>query len=157
MSSDPSSPSARVLVVDDFEPFRQLIRTQLQQQPVVSIVGEASDGESAVEQTQTLHPDLILLDIGLPKQNGLDAARLMRQDSPHSKILFVSQESSADIVQAAFRMGAYGYVVKTDVGAELLDAVREVLLGNQFASSSVKAHVSSNQLAFEEPPTETAK
>jgi CheY-like chemotaxis protein len=101
---------------------------------------EASDGEEAIELAQTLQPDLILLDIGLPKLNGIEAARRIRDLSPRSKIIFLSQESSVDIVQAAFSAGASGYVVKVDAGSELLTAVHVVLRGEEFVGDRFAGH-----------------
>ena len=95
-------------------------------------MGEVTDGLEAVQKAQELQPDLILLDIGLPRLNGIEAARRIRKLSPKSKVLFVSQESSADVVQEALRTGAEGYVVKMDAGLELLSAVNAVLRGERF-------------------------
>ena len=94
-----------------------------------------SDGLEAVHAAQKVQPDLILLDIGLPTLNGIEAARRIRVLSPNSKIIFVTQESSADIVQEALRIGVDGYVVKADAGSELLVAVTVVLQGKQFVGS----------------------
>ena len=94
----------------------------------------------AIELAQALQPDLILLDIGLPKLNGIEAARRIRELAPQSKILFVSQESSVEVVQAAFSLGASGYVVKMDAGSELLTAVDAVLRGERFVGSRFAGH-----------------
>src|SRR5216684_1594578 len=98
--------SVRILVVEDFEPFRTLIRAILEKNPRLHIVAEVSDGLDAVQKATDLKPDLILLDIGLPLLNGLDAARLIRKLAPDSKILFVSQECSSEVVQDALSLGA---------------------------------------------------
>ena len=127
--------SVRILLVEDFEPFRKLIRTLLQGQPGLHVIAEAADGQEAVDKATELNPCLILLDIGLPSLNGLDAARLIRQHSPSSKILFVSQESSPDIIQEALRLGAYGFVTKTRAATDLIPAIQAVLLGGNFVSS----------------------
>jgi DNA-binding response OmpR family regulator len=123
---------ARVLLVDDFEPFRRIASLILEDIPSLQLI-EASDGMQAVEMARDLQPDLILLDIGLPKLNGLEAARSIRDVSPNSKIIFLSQNSSADIVQQAFCLGAWGYIVKVNAGSELLPAVEAVLRGEKFA------------------------
>jgi DNA-binding NarL/FixJ family response regulator len=119
----------RVLVVEDYEPFRQFVVSMLQKKSELQIVGEVSDGLDAVQKAEELQPDLIVLDIGLPRLNGIEAARQVRKVASKSKILFVSQESSADIVQEALRTGALGYVVKAHAGNELLAAVEAVCLG----------------------------
>jgi DNA-binding NarL/FixJ family response regulator len=88
-----------------------------------------------VAKTQELQPDLILLDIGLPGLNGIEAARQIRKLVPQSKILFVSQESSADVIEEALSLGAMGYVVKAHAGSELLVAREAVREGRRFVSS----------------------
>ena len=128
----------RVLIVDDFENWRRQIHLLLQARPAWHVIAEASDGSEAVQKAQDLKPDLILLDIGLPKLNGIEAARQIRQRSPSSKIIFLSQNSDLDVVRAAVGTGALGYVLKTDVGRELLPAVEAVLGGKQFFSSSIR-------------------
>ncbi len=110
----------RVLVVDDYEPFQQFLSSRLQDTSGVYVCWEASDGLEAVQKAEELRPDLILLDIGLPQLNGIEVARRIRRVSPGSRILFVSQESSADAVQEALRTGARGYVVKLSVGGSLV-------------------------------------
>ena len=129
-----SSP-VNVLVVDDYEPFRQFVFSILRERSDLQIIGEASDGLEAIQKAEDLRPDLILLDIGLPSLNGIEAARRIRRLVQESKIVFVSQESSADLVEEAFRLGAKGYVVKIDVGSDLLSAVSTVLRGETFSST----------------------
>jgi CheY-like chemotaxis protein len=109
----------------------------LRKQPELQIICEASNGSEAVQKAEELQPDLILLDIGLPRLNGIEAARRIRKLSPKSKILFVSQESSADVVQEALSLGALGYVVKTHAGKDLLAAVEAVLQGRLFLGSGL--------------------
>ena len=132
--------SIRVLVVDDFEPFRRVVCSILQIKLEFRTIVEASDGVEAIELAQALQPDLILLDIGLPKLNGIEAARRIRELAPRSKILFVSQESSVEVVQTAFSLGASGYVVKKDAGSELLTAVDAVLRGERFVGGRFAGH-----------------
>lgn len=132
-----ATPSIRVLVVEDFEPFRRVITSTLHKQAELQIIAEVSDGLEAVRQAQELQPDLILLDIGLPMLNGIEAARRIRRVSPGSRILFVTQESSSDVVQEALHLGAQGYVVKSDAGSELLAAVNTVLQGETFLSRRI--------------------
>ena len=127
----------RVLVVEDFEPFRRSVVSMLQRQQELQVIGEASDGLEAVRKAQEMQPDLVLLDIGLPSLNGIEVARQICKLSSGSKILFVSQETSTDIVQAALGTGAKGYVVKSHGGSDLLIAVNAVLRGERFVSSSL--------------------
>jgi DNA-binding NarL/FixJ family response regulator len=130
------SPSTvRVLVVDDYEPFRRFVCSALEKRSAFRIVGEASDGLEAVRRAEQLKPDLILLDIGLPTLNGIEVARRIRTVAPESKIIFVSQEFSPEIVQVALGLGAWGYVRKAKAGSDLLAAVEAVLLGKHFVSS----------------------
>jgi DNA-binding NarL/FixJ family response regulator len=96
----------RILLVEDSEPFRRFIRSQLQPRLDLEVVAEASDGLEAVHVAEQLQPDLILLDIGLPTLNGIEVARQVRNLSPQSKILFVSQQSSADVIEEALSFGA---------------------------------------------------
>jgi CheY-like chemotaxis protein len=127
--------SIRVLVVEDYEPFQRFVVSILEKQPELQIICRVSDGLEAVQKAEELQPDLILLDIGLPSLNGIEVARRIRKLSPKSKILFVSQESSADVVQGALGTGAQGYVVKSDARRELLEGVNAILRGEQFVGS----------------------
>jgi len=130
----------RVLVVDDFQPFRLLVRSMLQNRPAFEVIHEAADGLEAIQKAEELQPDLIVLDIGLPKLNGIEAARRILNLSAESKILFVSQESSADVVEEALSLGVLGYVVKAHAGSELLAAVEAVCEGRRFVSSGLSGH-----------------
>jgi DNA-binding NarL/FixJ family response regulator len=127
----------RVFVVEDFEPFRRFIRTTLQKAEL-QIIAEVSDGLEAVGKAEELQPDLILLDIGLPSLNGIEAARRIRKLSPESKIIFVTQQSSADVVEEALSSGAMGYVVKAQAGSDLLAAVEAVREGRTFVSNGLQ-------------------
>jgi len=130
----PPVASIQILVVDDFEPFRAFVFSVFSKAPEFQIICEASDGLEAVQKAEELKPDVILLDIGLPKLNGIQAARQIRKLAPSSRILFLSQESSADVVQEALDLGAMGYVVKAYAGSELLAAVESVCQGRRFVS-----------------------
>ncbi|MFZ1006200.1 MAG: response regulator transcription factor [Candidatus Sulfotelmatobacter sp.] len=130
--------SIRVLVVEDFEPFRRFVASLLQKQPELQIICEVSDGLESVQKAEELQPDLVLLDIGLPHLNGIEAARRICAVSPKSKILFLSENRSSDIAEEALRTGAGGYVVKSDAAGELLPAVESVLKGKLFISTSCR-------------------
>jgi DNA-binding NarL/FixJ family response regulator len=134
----PRSPLVRILLVEDFEPFRRFIRSQLQPRLDLEVIAEASDGLEAIQAAEQLQPDLILLDIGLPKLNGIEAARRIRKLSPESKIVFLSQESSADVIEEALSSGGTGYVVKTNAGSELLDTIDAMRAGGHFAGTACR-------------------
>ena len=126
-----------VLIVEDFLPFRQVVCSVLTANPDVRILCEVSDGLEAVRRAEELQPDLILLDIGLPMLNGIAAARQIRKLAPRSKIIFVSQQTSADVVREALRLGALGYVTNGRAYTDLLAAVEAVCRGRQFISSGL--------------------
>ena len=134
------TPTIRVLLVDDHDAWRRFASTTLRKGSELQIIGEATDGLQAVQQAQQLQPDLILLDISLPTMNGIEASRRIREVSPTSKIVFVSENRSPDIVEAALSNGAGGYVVKSDAGSELLPAIKAVLEGKRFISASLAGH-----------------
>src|ERR1700758_3325337 len=132
--------ATRTLLIDDYEPWRRFLCSSLQKETELQVIGEAADGLEAVQKAEELQPDLILLDIGLPTLNGIEAARRVREVSPTSKILFVSENRSPDIAEEALGTGAGGYVVKSDARSELLPAVKAVLEGERFISGSLAGH-----------------
>ena len=127
----------RVLLVEDFTPFRRFICSTLAKRDDLKVICEVSDGQEAVQKAEELKPDLILLDIGLPTLNGIEAARRIRELSPESRIIFLTQESSPEVVQMALDLGAWGYVRKVMAGSDLLAAVDTVLAGRRFVSSNL--------------------
>ena len=140
----------RVLVVEDHRDWRKLVRLLFQMRPEWHVICEVSDGSEAVQKAAKLKPDLILLDIGLPKLNGIEAARQIRQLSPNSKIVFLSMDNSLDIVQESLGTGALGYVYKGYAQSDLLPAVEAALRGEPFVSSSIKGY------KLTDPPKATA-
>jgi len=131
--------STTVLVAEDFKSVRHMLVATLENNPNIRIICEVADGAHAVEKAKELQPDLILLDIGLPSLNGIEAARQISGLSPKSKIIFVTQEISPEVVTEAFEAGASGYVVKTNAGRDLCAAVEAVLRGEQFLSKTVNS------------------
>lgn len=112
IDDDPIGLSVKVLVVDDYGPFRRFVCSMLKRMPALQIVGEVADGLEAVRRAEELQPDLILLDIGLPGVNGIEAARRIRELAPDSQIIFLSLETSADVVEEALNLGALCYIAK---------------------------------------------
>ena len=131
-------------MVDDYEPWRRCVSRTLQERGDLQLIAEAADGLEAVQVAQLLQPDLILLDIGLPVLNGFEAARQIQEISPKSKILFVSENQSWEIAEAALRIGGGGYVVKSAAASELLPAVEAVLQGKQFVSAGLTGRTFTN-------------
>ena len=125
-------------MVDDFEPFRRFVCSLLSKAAGWRVIGEVSDGLEAVQKAKELQPELILLDLGLPNLSGLEAANRIHRVAPSSKIVFVTQENSFDVVRAALSNGAMGYVLKSDAGSELLEALETVLRGGQFISGRIE-------------------
>ena len=135
-----TSADVRILLVDDHEPFRRFVASALHDRPNLHVIGEAGDGFEAVRQAEALQPDLILLDIGLPGLNGIGAARRMGELAPNARIIFLTQESSTDMVREALSLGAWGYLIKVQAGKELLVAVEMVMQGKRFVSSGLDGH-----------------
>jgi DNA-binding NarL/FixJ family response regulator len=129
--------TVRVLIVDDFAPWRGFVTEHLEKQPNVCILGYASDGIEGVQKAEELQPDLILLDISLPKLNGIEMATRVRQLVPKVKILFLSSNADPDVIRAAFSAGGTGYVLKVDAGGSLSVGIEAVLRGRRFVSSSL--------------------
>jgi len=128
--------SFKILVVDDFEAFRRFVCSALQQRPEFQVT-QASDGLEAVQKAEELQPDLILLDIGLPNLNGLEVARHVRDLVPSTRIVFLSQESSPEVVRETLCTGAKGYVHKLRAHHDLLLAIEAVLRDEQFVSDGL--------------------
>lgn len=136
---NPSSPQVRILIVDDFEPWRRSVCSMLARHTEWQVVGEAGDGVEAIQKAQTLRPEVILLDLGLPKLNGIEVARAIRTIVPDTKILFLTAVNDIDLVKAAFETGAQGYVLKTDAPTDLLPALAGILRGADFVSRGIKS------------------
>lgn len=113
---------AGILVADDFAGWRSMVRELLDHSSKWRVIGEACDGLEAVEKAAQLQPDIVILDLGLPRMNGLQAARLIRQGSRSTAIVFLSENADADIQQAALKVG-HAYVLKHDANTKLLPAI----------------------------------
>jgi DNA-binding NarL/FixJ family response regulator len=129
--------SVRIILVDDFKPWRGFVASLLRENPEWRILCEVSDGLEAIQKAEEFRPDLIVLDIGLPKLNGIEAAASIRKVAPQSKILFLSENRCSEVAAAALNAGGHGFVVKSDGANELLAAIEAVLQGKQFVSSTL--------------------
>jgi len=144
LTEKPTSTIPQVLIVEDFAAYRAFVTSLLKDRADLRVIGEEGDGLQAVERARDLKPDLILLDIGLPGINGIEAARRILKVTPESKIIFLSQETSADVVYEVLKLGAGGYVVKSQAGSELLVAIETVLRGERFVSHGLNGHASAD-------------
>jgi DNA-binding NarL/FixJ family response regulator len=129
--------ATQILVVDDFLPWQRFVLELFASQHDLQIGAVAADGLDAVQKAKEMHFNLILMDLGLPGMNGIEATRQIRILSPRSKILFVSEHSGLEFVKAAFDVGASGYVLKSDSYSDLIPGARTVLLGQQYVSQSL--------------------
>lgn len=120
--------TTRILIVDDSRQWRVFVGLLLRSNPSFQVIGEARDGVEAIEEVATLLPDVVLLDIGMPLLNGIEAAKAIRAVRPESKIIFVSQEDDDDIRNGAFETGAVAYILKSRVQGELFLAIERAML-----------------------------
>jgi DNA-binding NarL/FixJ family response regulator len=129
--------SLKLLVADDHEIGRNGVRWLLEAQPGWQVMAEASNGREAVEQAKRLKPDVAVLDIGMPSLNGLEAARQMLKNDPHVKIVILTMHDSDNLVREVLKVGARGYVSKTDAIRDLVTAINAVRSGVTFFTTKV--------------------
>jgi DNA-binding NarL/FixJ family response regulator len=130
----------RILLIEDFEPFRRFVRSLLETRPEFEVIGEVADGVEAVRVVTELQPDLVLLDVGLPSLDGFSVARRIRSLSSKTKIIFVTQERSADAMDEAALVGSHGYIIKTQALRELLPAIDAACQEKRSATAADRQH-----------------
>jgi NarL family two-component system response regulator LiaR len=130
-----------VLLVDDHKILRDGIKNILERTPDFHVVGEAESGSDAVTLSRKLHPDVILMDIGLPGLNGIDATSEVLRYCPSTKVMMLSMYDDANSVVAAFRSGARAFLLKKASSSDLLDALRTVSKGGSYLSPQVSEHL----------------
>lgn len=131
----------RILVTDDHEVVRKGICALLDEQPDMEVVGEAGDGRAAVRLAQELHPDLVLMDVGMPGLNGIVATQRIVSQRPSIRVLGLSMHSNKEFVCQMLRAGAQGYVLKSCALEELVNAVRAAVAGETYLSPKVAGSV----------------
>jgi DNA-binding NarL/FixJ family response regulator len=129
----------RVLVVDDHDVVRRGVRALLESQPGIEVSCEAATGVEAVEHVKKGKADLVILDLTMPEMNGLEAARLIRETSPETEVLVLSMHFSEEIAREVLRVGARGYLLKSDANTELIAAVQRLRQGKSFFTSRLTA------------------
>lgn len=136
----------RILIADDHEVVRRGVRVLLEARSGWEICGEAVEGREAVDKAGRLQPDVVILDIGMPGLNGLDAARQIRKASPRTEVLILTMHESEQVVREVLGAGARGYVLKSDAGRQLVEAVEALGRHKTFFTSSVAEIVLKNYL-----------
>jgi len=129
----------RVLLADDHAMFRDGLKSLLSSTPDIRVIAEVGNGGDAVRSIQELTPDVALMDLSMPDLNGIEAARLLQEKCPATRVVILSMHSSSEHVFRAFAAGAAGYLLKESAGAELVAAVRAVHGGQRYVSAAIAA------------------
>lgn len=122
----------RILIADDHEIFRKGLRSLVESAPGWEVCGEAANGVEALEEARKLAPDVIIMDIGMPYLNGLDATKQIRKELPQIRVLVLSQHDSSPMLTAAIDAGASAYITKAQAAHDLLTALERVAAGRSF-------------------------
>jgi DNA-binding NarL/FixJ family response regulator len=129
----------QILLVDDFVPWQLFVREMFKSETEFKIIDTAKDGLEAVQKAAEARPEVILMDISLPKLSGFEAAQQIRVVSPTSRILFLTERRGSDFIEAAFQAGGLGYILKSDANSDLIAGIRAVLNGQRFVSRSLQS------------------
>ena len=128
----------RILIADDHTPVRRAIRALLQTTTGMEVVGEAENGQEAISLTKQLRPEVVVMDVLMPKLNGLEAAKKIRALRPQPKVVFLSMYSEINVVQQALYTGAMGYVLKQESAHDLVEAIHAVMAKKPYLSPKLK-------------------
>ncbi len=142
----------RILIADDHELVRRGLRATLEDRPGWEVVGEAGDGEEAIRHSLKLRPDLLVLDVNMPRKNGLEVARFLQENAPKIRVLVLTVHDSAQIVREIMQAGAKGYLLKSEAGKDLPTAVETVMQDRPFLTPSVTSIVLDTFLRASPPP-----
>ena len=129
----------RIVIAEDHTILREGLRALLSSDPDMEIAGEAEDGQEAVRRVEKLKPALVLMDLSMPRMNGMDAIREIKRRAPDTKILVLTVHKTDEYIVATLQAGADGYVLKDSTNAELRMAIKNVLGGNFFVSPGISA------------------
>ena len=136
-STLPEKNKTSVLVVDDHPMFRQSVRSVLEAQPDLYVIAEAADGDEAVRLADELKPDVVLIDITMPKMDGLEATRQIKASNPNIAVLVLTIHSDDQLIIGILQAGAAGYLTKSVFGEEIVQSVRGVVAGEMVLSPTV--------------------
>jgi len=134
----PPTKKIRVLFVEDHEVFHECMQHLLNQQPKIAMVGAARDGREALDKVAMLRPQVVVMDITMPRLNGIDATRLLRRSHPAVKVIALSNHATRQVVDGMFKAGASGYVLKSEAFKELVQAIERVAAGEAYLSPGLK-------------------
>ncbi len=146
----------RVLLADDHETVREGLKAVLHAQPDMEVVGEAADGQQALDAARKLRPQVVILDISMPRMNGLVATREIRQACPHTRVLALTRHAEQGYLQRLLRAGASGYILKQSRVMELPQAIRAVATGGTFIDPSIATDLIA-ELQREGPPADARR
>ena len=141
-----SAKRIRILLADDHVVLREGLRALVEMEPDMEVVGGVANGRDAIEKAAELAPDVVVMDIGMPELNGIDAARQIMAQQPHVAILCLSVHREKGLVAAMLKAGATGYLLKTSARTELVDALRAVALGETYLSPTIASDVVEHHL-----------
>ncbi len=129
--------ATKVLIADDHQLFREGLVNLISSAPDIDVIAEAKDGKEATEQARKMKPDVVLIDIGMPQMNGIEATRIIKKENPKMKVIAVSMHSDRQFVKGVLEAGADGYLLKNCTYRQLIDAIQSVISGKKYLSDDI--------------------